>query len=339
MAEVFRADAGEKSVLITGASGFLGKYAVGEFAAHGYDVTATGRRTDALDKLDYPGVLTVPASLEEISKADMPVDAVVHIAALSSPWGRWADFKSSNVDGTRQMVDFAQRNGVRRFVFVSSPSIYAANRDRLGIPEDAVDPNNTMNFYIKSKIMAEKLLHEAEKIGHIGELVIIRPRGLIGIGDPSLVPRLLKANKMTGIPLFRNGENVVDMTCVESVARALRLATESPAAPGNTYNITNGEPRQFKQIIDEFFGYLGESPHYKNLDFKATYAAAVALEKLYSLLPSYPEPPITRYTVSTLAHAQTLDISRAKADLGYTPAIPLSKGLEKYAQHYMTTHA
>lgn len=56
----------------------------------------------------------------------MPVqaDVLVHSAALSSPWGRWSEFHEANVAGTEAMIDLAQRSRIRRFVFVSSPSIY-----------------------------------------------------------------------------------------------------------------------------------------------------------------------------------------------------------------------
>ncbi len=123
---------------------------------------------------------------------------------------------------------------------------------------DDYDPNNKLSNYIQSKIMAESLVRQAQ--GAKLQTVIIRPRGIIGVGDTSIFPRLLTANKTIGIPLFRHGDNLVDVTCVENVALALRLATESKKANGQTYNITNGEPRKFRAILDALFGQLHIEP-------------------------------------------------------------------------------
>ena len=328
----------ERSVLVTGASGFLGKYVVEEFARHGYEVTATGRNQQALEEITTPNVNIMAASLEELASMKLPVDIVVHAAALSSPWGKWNDFYESNVAGTQHMVDFSEKNEVRRLVYVSSPSIYSGSQDRFNIVESDYDPANKLNHYIQSKILAEQLLQEAHQEGHLEELIIIRPRGLLGVGDPSMIPRLLEANEKIGIPLFNGGENVVDLTCVENVALALRLAAESPNAHGDVYNITNGEPRAFKTVLNDFFAAIQETPRYRQTNIKVAYGLAAVLEKLYALSPSDAEPPLTRYTVNTLGHSQTLDISKARQELGYEPVASLDEGIAKYAEHYRSQH-
>lgn len=218
-------------VLVTGASGFLGGHVVPELQRHGYEVFAAGRNEQALARVadDYHRVL---GDLAALRARDLPVDAVIHCAALSAPWGHWRDFREANVDGTGHVVEFARRNRVRRVVHVSSPSVYAAPRDRIGIRESDVDRSNRLNGYIRSKIAAEDLLLDALDSGTIAELVIVRPRGLIGVGDPSLVPRLLDVHARIGVPIFGGGDNLIDVTAVENVASALRLALtrETPRA-------------------------------------------------------------------------------------------------------------
>jgi nucleoside-diphosphate-sugar epimerase len=326
-------------VLVTGASGFLGKYAVGEFLDSGYHVTATGRNPHALSEVDAPNVDVVATDLEHLASLELSVDTVVHAAALSSPWGKWSDFYENNVVGTQHMVDFAEKNNVRRFVYVSSPSIYTGSYDKLDIIESDYDPANKLNYYIQSKLLAEQLLQDAHTQGRLPELVIVRPRGLLGVGDPSMIPRLLLANEKIGIPLFNDGKNMVDLTCVENVALALRLAAESAYAQGDVYNITNGEPREFKSILDEFFVAIKEVPRYKQMNLKVVYGLASVLERLYALSLRGNEPPLTRYAVSTLGHSQTLNISKAIDELGYRPTVTLSEGIAKYAEHYRSSRA
>ena len=269
------------------------------------------------------------SSLASLPEMRREVDAVVHCAALSSPWGRRREFEDANVDGTRAALAFAERNGARRFVFVSSPSVYAAPRDRIGIREEDVDPGNRLNQYIRSKIAAERLLQDAHRVGRIPELVILRPRGLVGAGDPSLVPRLIDVHRRVGIPLFDGGRNLIDVTAVENVALALRLALTAGDAAGGVYNVSNGDPRPFRDLLEGLLSRLGEPPRFRRLPRRAAWALAATLETLYGALPGRPEPPLTRYTLTTIAYSQTLDISRARDELGYAPAVSIDEALDR----------
>ncbi len=332
------------TVLLTGATGFLGEYLVREFLEQDNQVIAIGRNAEKLtalhriaDATDRSTQLhTIRTSLDDLLTAELPesagdIDVVVHAAALSTIWGRWADFYRANVMGTEQVLAFCRRYKVGKLVFVSSPSVYSGRGDRLNLKEDQFDPNNRLNNYIRSKIQAEAVVQAASDI----DSIIIRPRGLIGVGDTSIVPRLLQANRTFGLPLFRGGANLVDMTCVENVALAIRLAVntllvEKPHQA--VYNITNGEPRPFKQITDQLFDGLSITPRYKPRNVTVFFGIASVLELGYRLFRIQKEPPITRYTVCTLGFSQTLDISAAQADLGYQPRASLDEGIKAYVK-------
>src|SRR5699024_7950820 len=258
------------TALVTGASGFLGGHVVAELRAHGYRVIAAGRNAAALPT----GGPTLVGALDALARTNQPADLVVHCAALSSPWGRWRDFVRANVTGTANVLTYARRNGVRRIVHVSSPSIYAAPRHATGITENQVDTGNHLSGYIRSKIAAEGLLHRARREPGAPEIVIVRPRGIIGPGDPSLVPRLLAVEKKVGIPLLDGGRALVDLTAVQNVATALRLAAETPGIDGEAINITNGDPRPFRDLIEELFDLLGRTPRYRSLPTRPLYAVA-----------------------------------------------------------------
>lgn len=313
-----------ESALVTGASGFLGGHVVRDLRAHGYAVTAAGRRAEAL-----PEGPTFVGDLDALAHTDVPADVVVHCAALSSPWGRWSEFEHANVTGTARVLQYARRVGARRLVHVSSPGIYAAPRDRLAIKEPEVDPSRPMNHYIRSKLHAEALLRAAGPDGP--EVVVLRPRGIIGSGDPGLVPRLLRVHERVGVPLMHGGRGLVDLTAVENVALAVRLAAEVPAAAGTAFNVTNGDPRPFVELLDQLLTGLGLPLRHRRLPAGLVYGLAGVLEAVCGGLPGRPEPPVTRYTVSTITHSQTLDISRARAVLGYEPVVTLDEALASYA--------
>lgn len=319
-------------VLVTGASGFLGGYVVREVRAQGHEAFATGRNPEALSAVADAEHRLI-GDLASLRTLALPVDAVIHCAALSTPWGRWRDFREANIDGTAHVVEFARRNGVRRIVHVSSPSVYAAPRDRLAIREEQVDTGNRLNGYIRSKIAAEQVLQEARRAGAFPELVIVRPRGLIGVGDPSLLPRLLEVHARVGIPLFGGGDNLIDVTAVENVATALRLALDHGDPTGGVYNISNGEPRPFRDLLTTLLKLMGEEPRMRVMNRRLTWALASALEGVCGVLPGRPEPPLTRYTLSTIAYSQTLDLTRATRDLGYRPLVSLDEALVRVAAH------
>jgi len=326
-----------KTVLLTGATGFLGGYVIKEMQEHpGFEVIAMGRNGKRGKELEaYDNVRFVKAdmtdmsALKEIFRNNRP-DFVIHTGALSSAWGRYEDFYKANVESTLNIAKLCIEYKIGQMVYISSPSIYTAKSDRINIKEDDFDPGNKLNYYIRTKILSEKGLHELEKEGL--NVVILRPRGLIGPGDPSLMPRLMRANGKIGIPLIRKGKIIVDVTCVQNVAYACYLAMTTPEAKGETINITNGEPSEFGKLLEIFCKEAGEEAKFLNLPFGLLYAVASLLEGIYTILPTNKEPVLTRYTVSTLSFSQSLDISKAKSVLGYNPKLSLKEGISEYGK-------
>ena len=176
--------------------------------------------------------------------------------------------------------------------------------------------------------MSEEVIREFQAKGLY--TVVIRPRGLFGIGDTSLIPRILQANRKIGIPLFNKGGNYVDITCVENVAYAAMLCVQAEDVSGEVFNISNGEPMQFKEILELFMKSIDGKAKYLKLPFGLVYGIASFLELMYKIFRLKGEPALTKYTVCTLAFSQTLDISKAKDKLGYKPKMTISEGIINY---------
>lgn len=322
-----------KKVLVTGATGFLGKYVVEELVEHGYQVRAFGRNRTIGQSLVNASVTFIQGDLtnqEDLTKACQEMDMVVHAGALSTVWGPWEDFYQTNVLGTKYVLEACREAKIERLVYVSSPSIYAAPRDQLDIKESDAPQENRLNNYIRSKLASEKLFKDYPDVSS----VILRPRGLFGIGDTSILPRVLNLSQKIGIPLIGDGRQLMDMTCVENVALAIRLALETPQAAGEVYNITNGEPRAFMNLIEETLRGLGYPIRYRKIPAPLVSAISSSLEFIYKNLKLKGEPALTRYTYYLLRYSQTLDISKAERDLGYRPKITISEGIEQYVQDY-----
>lgn len=322
-----------KKVLVTGATGFLGKYVVEELVEHGYQVRAFGRNRTIGQSLVNASVTFIQGDLtnqEDLTMACQEMDMVVHAGALSTVWGPWEDFYQTNVLGTKYVLEACRETNIDRLVYVSSPSIYAAPRDQLGIKESDAPQENRLNNYIRSKLASEKLFEDYPDVSS----VILRPRGLFGIGDTSILPRVLNLSQKIGIPLIGDGRQLMDMTCVENVALAIRLALETPQAAGEVYNITNGEPRAFRNLIEETLRGLGYPIRYRKIPAPLVSSISSSLEFIYKSLKLKGEPALTRYTYYLLRYSQTLDISKAERDLGYRPKITISEGIEQYVQDY-----
>ena len=322
---------GKQTVLVTGATGFLGEYLVRRLTKE-YRVLALGRNQEKGRQLEAYGAQFCPGDFterEECASYFEGVDYVIHAGALSTVWGKWEDFYRTNVLGTDLVAGLCLEKGIRRMVYLSSPSIYTGREDQYDIREEQAPEKNELNFYIKSKLMAEKVIRKWEKKGL--ETVILRPRGLIGIGDTSLVPRILGANAKTG-------RNLVDITSVENVALACELAMTAEGAAGRVFNITNGEPMAFGKILEQFLEAIGEKPHYRRLPFGVVYGLAGGLEWLYRSLGLVGEPPLTRYTVCTLGYAQTMDIRPAREILGYQPEKTLAESIQEYGAWWKENH-
>ena len=322
-----------KKVLVTGATGFLGKYVVKELVEHGYQVRAFGRNSKVGRSLENSSVSFFQGDLtkaEDVLEAFKEMDMVVHAGALSTVWGPWEDFYQANVLGTKYVLEACRQTGIQRLVYVSSPSIYAAPKDQLAIKESDAPEENNLNNYIRSKLASEKLFKDYPDVPSI----ILRPRGLFGVGDTSILPRVINLSQKIGIPLIGDGRQLMDMTCVENVALAIRLAIETPEAKGEVYNITNGEPRAFRDLLEESLTGLGYPIKYRKIPASLLSGIASSLEFLYKTLNLKGEPALTLYTYYLLRYSQTLDISKAEKELGYHPKLSIAEGIDQYVQDY-----
>jgi nucleoside-diphosphate-sugar epimerase len=314
-------------VLVTGATGFLGRRLVAALLEEGHRVRALGRNPAVCDRLTLAGVEVCRGDLRHapvVDDACSGVDAVVHAGALSAPWGRWADFQAINVNGTANVVVACRRYRVRRLVHVSSASVTFDGRSHLDLTEEAPYPRRFTSACAATRKLAEDVVNAARKAGLA--TVIVRPRAMFGPGAKHL-PRLLDAARRGHLPQVGDGHNLVDLTYVDNVVDALRLALTAEAAPGRTYTITNGEHVPLWAALRTLLRRLAIDAELRPLPFTAAYALAALRELRAKLFGG--EPLLTRYTVATLGRTQTYNIAAARRDLGYRPRVSLSEGIER----------
>ena len=321
-------------VLVTGATGFLGFKLASRLHNLGYTVIGTGRNLEQGNRLEELGIKFLKANLEDhidVMLAVQGVDYVFHCAALSSPWGKYEDFYASNVVATENLLNESIKEKVKRFIHVSTPSIYFEHRDSLMIKESDPLPIKSVNFYAKTKLMAEDLVDKAFQEGL--EVITIRPRALFGPGDNAILPRLIYANDKIGVPIINQAQAIIDVTYVENVVDALLLCMEADTtALGKKYNITNGEPMKLHDLLDTLFKELGIEWKQRKISLPIAYSLAGISEIACRYLLLGKEPILTKYTVGVLGVSQTLDITLAKELLGYKPRYTIHEGLIEFAK-------
>lgn len=320
--------------LVTGATGFLGQKLAYRLANMGYEVTAIGRNKQIGQKLEESGIEFIACSLEErepIISACQGKDYVFHSGALSSPWGKYKDFYNSNVIGTRNIIEGSKQADVKRLIHVSTPSIYFYYDERLDVKEHDTIPKQFVNHYAQTKYMAEQEIDKAFREGL--STITIRPRALFGPGDNAILPRLINVCQKGVFPKIGDGEVLIDITYVENVVDALLLCMNSSEQTlGQKYNITNGVRVNLYNIIEEVMQLLGKEFRYRNISFKNAFTLASIMEGISKTILFGKEPILTKYTVSVLSKSQTLNIDKAKNELGYIPEVSIEEGIENFVK-------
>lgn len=321
-------------VLVTGATGLLGRHLVKKLCDASHPVIALGRNQGVGNELQQMGASFFSCDLSNrnvMMTHCLGVDAIIHCGALSKPWGNYYDFFDTNVIGTKNIVECALQCNVKRFIHISSPSVYFDFKNRLNITENSHLPKRSGNHYIKTKKMAEKIVDDSAKYGL--ETITLRPRAIFGPYDATLFPRLLSAIKNSRFPLINDGKAIVDITYVENVVDAIILSMQAPCnTVGQKFNITNDQPMALKKILDMLFELLEMHIQYKRIPKYIAMTIASIMEVIAKFsLDKDKEPRFTRYSIGVLAVDQTLNIQLAKDLLGYSPKVSIEQGLQIFS--------
>lgn len=322
-------------ILVTGATGFLGGALVRRLVAEGVHVRATGRDARRAEALAAEtgvelvrGDLALPADADRAIRGSL---AVVHCAALSSPWGPAAEFDRANVRATENVVHACERFHVARLVHVSTPAVYFDLSAREGIRESDPLPAEPINDYARSKLEAEDVVRRAARRGL--ETVIVRPRAIYGPGDTTILPRVIDALERGLFPILDGGRSLVDLTYVEDAVESLVCALGAARAVGGTYHVSSGDPRPIGAVVEALADGLGLARPTRHVSSAKALALASLLETAHRLFAPHREPRLTRYTVGLLARTMTLDLRAARTELGYEPRVQLEEGLSRYLAH------
>jgi UDP-glucuronate 4-epimerase len=290
-------------VLLTGAAGLIGMALRPMLARRGHTVVACDITT--FGRID-PELMLMP--LDERPRLDRlilaeEIDAIVHCGAISGPMlarGRPMKLVAANIDSTALLLDIAREQGVRRFVFCSSISVYG---DVGAADITEATPLRPTSVYGATKVACEQLIQGfGVEYGLSGaSLRLGRVYGPYRRGNCHLNTLIRNSERGVATDIPCDAGFVYHYVYVDDVAEAIMTALEAPKLVHREYNIGSGEALTMPEIID---------------------AAARALPGLQArLIPGADDVP----DVQTV-----FDVSRAGHDLAWTPRFRIADGLVAY---------
>ncbi len=310
-------------VLITGASGFIGRSFVDSITKEeNLVVTGIGRRN-----IDLPDYISHDLRNPLDFLPGYRPDVVIHGAALSSPWGSKGDFYENNVKATANVVDFCEKRSVKRLVYISSSSVYYNDNDQYNIDERTPIGPSFINEYARTKYLGEKLVE-----GFRGEHVILRPRAVFGPGDTVLFPRILRAATAGKLPIIqRDGPPARgDLLYIDNLIDWMKKAVILPDLQG-AFNLTNGDPVVIQDFLFDIFRRLDIKIPDRKVSYKKALIFATMIENIYRVFAISEEPPVTRFGIQVFSLSKTFDARKTLETLG-KPTTSLEEGVNRFIE-------
>jgi nucleoside-diphosphate-sugar epimerase len=320
-----------KKVFVTGGTGFTGGYLCKTLKEKGYDVLALVRKSSNTEQLENLKIKLLEGDLSDpdsIRGKLQNIDIVFNIAALYRQEGVSKDmFTKVNVEGTRALLDEAIASGVKRFVHSSTVGV----QGEIANPPATEDaPYNPGDHYQVSKLEGEKLALSYFREGKI-DGVVVRPVGIYGPGDTRFL-KLFRHIYRGNFRMIGKGKALYHLTFVEDLVEGIILAGETPAASGQIYTLGGNEYLPLEELVKMIAEIYKKPVSRFHIPLWPVYSAAVLCETICR--PLGIEPPIYRRRLDFFTKDRAFDISKARRELNYNPAVSLKEGLTRTALWY-----
>jgi UDP-glucose 4-epimerase len=298
-------------ILVTGASGFVGRALCSHLVTHGHVVLPTVRKSSGLSDEIVVGSIGPSSDWMDLLTG---CDAIVHLAARvhvmdDDAKNLMALHRVMNTESTLNLARQAVGAGVKRFVFVSTVKVNGEGRDAAYRETDVAAPEDP---YAVSKWEAEQGLYQiALKTGL--EIVIVRPPLVYGPGVKANFLRLvLVVSRGWPLPLGAIS-NRRSLLYLGNLVDAIRLCTEHPDAAGQTFLLDDGKPVSTPELIRALARAMGRKPRMLKVPVGLLEMAGMLVGK--------------RAAVARLTGSLHVDSSAIRSRLGWVPPYSLETGL------------
>ncbi len=316
------------NILITGATGLVGRHFARRAAEAGYEVQALVRRNSDRSPLERVPVRFVEGDLaqpETLPAALAEADVVVHAAAQVGDWGPAEKYRAINVVALEHMLYAVARYGrLRRWIQISSLGVYPA-RHHYGTDETVPPDLSGLDGYTQTKAEAEMVLQR-----HIREhglpAVILRPGFIYGPGDRHALVRIVAKIEAGKMKFLGRGDRLLNNTSVENLCEAILLAVETPDILGEAFNIRDERLVTREEFINTIADYLGK-PHPGHVPEWLGRLIVGPIERIARLRGRTTPPMLTRAQLKFMTLNLDFSIAKAKRRLGYRPRVDFRDGI------------
>ncbi|MGH7820863.1 MAG: NAD-dependent epimerase/dehydratase family protein, partial [Candidatus Binatia bacterium] len=314
-------------VLITGGTGFTGSHVVRRCLARGHQVrildTQKGLFYDEFVRAGAEVQFGSIADRETVRQAVEGMELVHHVAAsFRDMKATRAVYKSVNVEGTRIVGEESLRAGVRRVVYCSTEGVHG-NVKRPPADEEA--PIAPEDVYQETKWEGEVAIREVAARGL--DVVILRPTGIYGPGDPARFLLIFRMVKRGRFFIAGDGEACYHPVYVENLVDGFELAAEKPQAKGETFLIADDRYVTWNEFIPLVAKTMGATVRIHYLPLGPVWVASAIVEGICR--PFGVQPPLHRRRAEMFSHMRAFDVSKARRGLGYEPRVGLEEGLRR----------
>lgn len=309
-------------ILVTGASGHLGKSLASALLADGNSVRIlVDKNNPQIDGAEImKGHLL---NIESLKAAVSGVDTIYHLAAI-------VDYSSVNkqlmydvnVTGTKNILSVSKAS---RFIYMSSTSVYG--NKMLENPATPATKCNPSTYYGKTKMLAEKLVFDAGGI-------VVRAPVIFGNGFNGPFIDLMQRLESKSMPIIGNGQNRLQWVHIDDLIDALELAMKK-GERGRAYIIAGKEVVTQLQLYSMISNAMGIAPPAKHVPSYLVYALAYC-QKMKSMITKA-EPKIKLEYLRRIASDRTFDISMATSDLGFNPKMGYAKWINDLSKEYKSS--
>ncbi len=320
--------AGETRVLVTGGAGFLGINLLRYLHARGYALTSLDIAPFGYPDME-PHVRVLQGDIRDRRDVDRALEGATHVVhcAAALPLYPPDDIHTTDVVGTRIMLDASRTAGIARFVHISSTAVYGIP-DHHPLKED--DRLEGVGPYGIAKVQAERLADEFRRAGMV--VPVLRPKSFIGPERLGVFALLYDwALDARNFPMIGNGRNRYQLLDVEDLCEAIALCLTLPDERVNdTFNIGAGE---FLTMREDYQAVLDRAGHGKRI---VGFPAAPAIWSL-RLLDALGVSPLYKWVYETASKDSFVSIDKAARQLGFAPRFSnrdaLLRNFEWYIAH------
>jgi nucleoside-diphosphate-sugar epimerase len=325
--------------LVTGSTGCVGSAFMERLIARGHEVRALARKTSDLSHLKTTGAeivfgdITDYDTLPPIVKG---IEIVFHCAAKVTPgWGTWKEYEKTTVQGTENMLRASAEAGVKRFLQVSSVTVYGDACQKGDTPADENTPcearKTPPTFYDYSKLLAEQACWEYHRQGKI-QVSMIRIGSAYGPRDRLLADRMYK---QTSFPIFMwpgTANPRYAIVYSSDIAELAILAATNDKAIGQVYNVAGPDPVRLKDFAEAMVRARGVKRKWVTMPYPVAWVWCYLMETTARLRRVKEMPYLTLASLRSINIEGYLDGSKARSELGWEPKISLDDGTKLYVQ-------